>query len=339
MKQIWITAAGGPQKLQVKESADPQPQAGELRLRVAAAGINFADIMARQGLYPDAPPLPCVVGYEVSGTVDAVGEGVDSSWIGKAVFGLTRFGGYSDVVTVPVNQLFEKPAALSHEQAAAIPVNYLTAWQLLVVMGALSPDESVLIHNAGGGVGLAAIDIASHIGATIYGTASSSKHAFLRKRGLHHAIDYRRQDWSKELHGLTNGRGVELITDPLGGAHWKKSYKSLRHTGRLGMFGISVATESGLLGKTRLLKILFGTPFFHPIPLMNDNRCVFGVNMGHLWHEVDKIRLWMETLIAGVDQGWVRPHVDSSFSFAQAADAQAYIEARKNIGKVILTPA
>lgn len=338
MKQIYIEGAGGPEKLQVRESDDPVPGAGQLRVRVAASGINFADIMARQGLYPDAPPLPCVVGYEFSGTVDGIGEGVDGSWQGREVFGLTRFGGYSDVLTVPVNQVFEKPSVLSHEQAAAIPVNYLTAWQLLVVMGGLTPDESVLIQNAGGGVGLAAIDIARHIGATIYGTASEGKHAFLKERGLHHPIDYRNQDWSVELDRLTGGRGVELITDPLGGSHWKKSYKALRSTGRLGMFGISVATESGLFGKTRLLKILFGTPFFHPIALMNENLSVFGVNMGHLWHEVDKIRLWMEALIEGVEAGWVRPHVDRRFSFDQAGEAHGYIEARKNIGKVILVP-
>ncbi len=338
MKQIYITGAGGPDKLKVRESEDPQPGKGELRVRVSASGINFADILARQGLYPDAPPLPCVVGYEFSGVVDAVGEGVDSGWIGEDVFGLTRFGGYSDVIVVPVDQVFEKPASLTHEQAAAIPVNYLTAWQLLVVMGALRPEESVLVHNAGGGVGLAAIDIASHIGATIYGTASSGKHEFLRKRGLHHAIDYRREDWAVELKNLTEGRGVELITDPLGGSHWKKSYKALRSTGRLGMFGISVATESGLFGKTRLLKILFGTPFFHPIFLMNENRGVFGVNMGHLWHEVHKIREWMAVLVQGVEQGWVRPHVDQTFSFEKAGEAHSYIEARKNIGKVVLVP-
>lgn len=338
MRQIFITGAGGPEKLQVQESADPNPAAGELRVRVAATGINFADILARQGLYPDAPPLPCVVGYEVSGTVDAVGEGVDGSWLGKDVFGMTRFGGYTDVLTVPVNQMFEKPASLTHEQAAAIPVNYLTAWQLLVVMGALTADESVLIQNAGGGVGLAAIDIARHIGATIYGTASEGKHSFLTERGLHHPIDYRNKDWSVELDRLTEGRGVELITDPLGGSHWKKSYKALRATGRLGMFGISVATESGLFGKTRLLKVVFGTPFFHPLGLMDKNLSVFGVNMGHLWHEVDKIRSWMDVILQGVEDGWVRPHVDKAFTFDQAGEAQSYIEARKNIGKVVLVP-
>lgn len=338
MRQIWITGAGGPDKLEVREAADPAPGEGEVRVQVKASGINFADIMARQGLYPDAPPLPCVVGYEFSGEVDAVGPGIDDGWIGEQVFGMTRFGGYSDMVTVPVGQVFEKPASLSHEQAAAIPVNYLTAWQLLVVMGALSADESVLIHNAGGGVGLAAIDIAAHIGATIYGTASAGKHDFLHQRGLHHAIDYRTEDWSAELNRLTEARGVELVTDPLGGSHWKKSFRALRHTGRLGMFGISVATKPGLFGKTRLLRILFGAPFFHPIVLMNDNRGVFGVNMGHLWHEVDKIRSWMAELLGGVGQGWVRPHVDKAFSFEQAGEAHAHIEARRNIGKVVLVP-
>jgi len=127
---------------------------------------------------------------------DAVGAGVQQDWIGKEVFALTRFGGYADSVVVPESQVFEKPAVLSHEQCAAIPVNYLTAWQLLVVMGALNAGETVLVHNAGGGVGLAAIDIAHHVGATIYGTASPGKHAFLKARGLHAAIDYVNQDWT-----------------------------------------------------------------------------------------------------------------------------------------------
>ena len=217
MKQIFIVGHGGLDKLQLRESPDPDPVRGEIRIRVKASGVNFADILARQGLYPDAPKLPCVIGYEVSGTVDATGPDVDPSWVGRDVFALTRFGGYSDVVIVPQKQAFAKPASLSHEQAAAIPVNYLTAWQLLVVMGALRPEETVLIHNAGGGVGLASIDIARHIGATIYGTASSGKHAFLMQRGLHEAIDYRTKDWAVELDRLTNGKGVALITDPLGG--------------------------------------------------------------------------------------------------------------------------
>jgi NADPH:quinone reductase-like Zn-dependent oxidoreductase len=337
MRQVYIVGRGGPEKLVLREAPDPQPRSDELRIRVKASGINFADILARQGLYPDAPPLPCVVGYEVSGTVDAVGPRADAAWIDKEAFALTRFSGYADCVCVPQAQAFEKPASLSHEQAAALPVNYLTAWQLLMVMGALKRGESVLIHNAGGGVGLAAIDIARHVGARIYGTASSGKHEFLKQRGLHTAIDYTRGDWLPELMSLTEGRGVELVTDPLGGAHWKKSYRALRATGRLGMFGASAATQSGLPGPLKLLTIGLSMPWFNPVGLMNRNRAVFGVNLGHLWHEVGKLRGWMEILLAGVNEGWVRPHVDRSFPLAQAGTAQAYIEARRNVGKVVLT--
>jgi synaptic vesicle membrane protein VAT-1 len=338
MRQIYITGHGGPEKLQVRQSPDPQPLDNELRIRVKASGINFADILARQGLYPDAPKVPCVVGYEVSGSVDAAGPAARQDWIGRDVFALTRFGGYADTVLVPESQVFGKPASLTHEQCAAIPVNYLTVWQLLVVVGSLSSDETVLIHNAGGGVGLAAIDVARHIGARIFGTASSSKHAFLKERGLHEAIDYRGKDWSTELARLTEGRGVELIIDPIGGNHWKKSFKALRHTGRLGMFGVSAASDSSRLAPLKLLGTALGMPFFHPLSLMNQNRAVFGVNMGHLWHERDKIRAWTERLLQGVAGGWVRPHVDRAFPFDRAGEAHAYIEARRNIGKVVLTP-
>jgi NADPH:quinone reductase-like Zn-dependent oxidoreductase len=261
---------------------------------------------------------------------------VDASWVGKAAVALTRFGGYSDVVIVPEAQVFEKPDSLSHERAAAIPVNYLTAWQLLVVMGSLKANETVLIHNAGGGVGLAAIDIARHIGATIFGTASSKKHPFLKQRGLHEAIDYRTRDWTLELARLTNDKGVALVIDPIGGNHWRKSFKALRSTGRLGMFGISAATTSKLFGPLRMLPVALGMPLFHPISLVNGNKSVFGVNIGHLWHEREMIAGWMQIVLQGVADGWVRPHVDKVFPLAQAGDAHTYIEERKNIGKVVL---
>ncbi len=338
VRQVWITGAGGPEKLQVREAPDPLPKDGEVRIRVRAAGINFADILAREGLYPDAPKLPAVIGYEVSGVVDALGAGADEALRDKEVFALTHFGGYSEYVVLPADQAIPKPETLSHEQAAAIPVNYLTAWQLLVVMGSLKPTESVLIHNAGGGVGLATIDIARHVGATIYGTASAGKHAFLKERGLDYPIDYRTGDWSAELDRLTQGRGVELITDPIGGAHWRKSYRALRATGRLGMFGASTLTESKLIGPLRLLSVGVSLPWYNPLMLMNRNRSVFGVNLGHLWHEREKLREWTGTLLQGVADGWVRPHVDKTFPFAQAGEAHAYISARKNTGKVVLIP-
>lgn len=337
MRQAVIIGHGGPEKLRLRESPDPDPAAGQARIRVAASGVNFADILAREGLYPDAPKPPFVAGYEVSGVVDAVGSGVDAALVGTEVIGLTRFGGYADVVSLPVEQVVAKPPGLSHEEGASIPVAYITAWQLLVVMGSLKPEETVLIHNAGGGVGLAAVDIARHIGATIYGTASSSKHPFLLDRGVHEVIDYRTADWTKEVDRLTGGKGVSLITDPIGGAHWKKSYRALRSAGRLGMFGVSTATTSKLAGSLRLGKAAMGMPVFHPVSLMNANKAVFGVNLGHMWGDVEMIVGWVRTLLGGVEEGWMRPHVDRSFALEDVAAAHTYVEERRNIGKVVLT--
>ncbi len=338
MRQVVISRYGTPEVLKIQERPDLQAGPGEMLIKVKAAGINFADLLARQGLYPDAPKPPCVVGYEVSGTVGEVGEGVDPDWIGKAILAVTNFGGYSEQVIVKPFMVFPKPEKLSFEEAAAIPVNYLTAYQLLVVMGGIKRGENVLIHNLGGGVGLAALDIAKHYGAVVYGTASSVKHEFLKSRGAAVVIEYRQKDWFKELNRITGGRGIHLILDPLGGKNWKLSYRALAPTGRLGVFGISNVTESGLSGKFRFLKILWQMPWFNPIGLMQSNRGVFGANLGHLWREGERIRSWMEEILQGVETGWVRPHVDRVFRFNQAPAAHAYIEARRNIGKVVLIP-
>ena len=338
MRQVVTTKNGDVDVLKVLEKADPAPGEGEVVIRVRAAGLNFADILDRQGLYPDGPPKPCVMGYEVAGVVDSLGENVNPDLAGKAVVALTRFSGQSELVAVKATQMFEKPESLTFEQAAAIPVNYLTAYALLVVMGSLHEGEAILIHNAGGGVGLAALDIAKKIGALTYGTASPSKHEFLKQRGLDYPIDYRNQDWLPVLKQLTGGRGVELVIDPIGGAHWRKSYAALRHTGRLGMFGVSTASANGLKGKFKLLKAAAQMPLFHPLGLLSKNRSVFGLNLGHLWHEPEKVALWMRDILRGVKEGWISPYVDRSFKFTEAADAHSYIEARRNIGKIVLVP-
>ncbi|OLD23751.1 MAG: alcohol dehydrogenase [Acidobacteria bacterium 13_1_40CM_3_55_6] len=338
MRAVVTTRNGDVGAMKIEERPDPVPSKDQVLIRVKAAGLNFADILARQGLYPDGPPKPCVMGYEVAGIVEAAGDETDRALIGKSVIAMTRFGGQAELVSAPITQILEKPETLSFEQGAAIPTNYLTAWALLVTMGGLKKDESVLIHNAGGGVGLAALDIAKHIGATTYGTASAAKHEFLKARGLDQAIDYRHQDWLPVLIDLTKGRGVELVIDPLGGKSWKKSYRALRATGRMGVFGMSTASASGILGKLRAIKALAQTPRFHPLSLMNRNKGVFGLNLGHMWGEGEKVSGWMREIMNGVAEGWIRPHVDRAFPFDQVADAHRYIEARKNIGKVVLVP-
>jgi NADPH:quinone reductase-like Zn-dependent oxidoreductase len=338
MREIVTTRNGSTDVLQVQEHADPTPAPHEVIIHVKAAGLNFADILARQGLYPDGPAKPCVMGYEVAGVVGEIGKDVDPALMGQAVVALTRFKGQSEKVAVGAAQIFAKPEKLTFAEAAAVPVNYLTAWALLVAMGGLQEGESILIHNAGGGVGLAALDIAKKFKAVTYGTASPSKHQFLKARGLDYAIDYRTRDWLPELMSLTDNRGVELIIDPLGGGHWKKSYNALRHTGRLGMFGVSTASANGLAGKLRVFKAVLQTPWFHPLGLLNKNRGVFGLNLGHMWHEPEKVRTWVAAILKGIDEDWIQPHVDRVFRFDEIRDAHLYMEGRKNLGKVVLIP-
>jgi len=241
MRQVVIPRHGPPEVFELRESDDPIPGDAEVRIRVRAAGINFADILARLGLYPDAPTPPCVIGYEVAGHVDAIGTAVTGFHPGDRVAALTRFGGYADVVTVPAAQVFHVPEGLSDSEAAAVPVNYLTAAIALYRMAALAPGETVLIHNAGGGVGIAASQLARLRRAVVIGTASAAKHAALQRFGVEHAIDYRNADVAVAVRELTKGRGVDVILDPIGGHSFMTSYQMLAPLGRLIIFGLSAA--------------------------------------------------------------------------------------------------
>ena len=340
MRQIWIPKSGPPEVLQLRKAPDPEPGPGQLRIRVEAAGINFADILGRLGIYPDLPRLPVVVGYEVAGHVDRLGSGVDKVWLGREVLALTHFGGYSDVICVNVRQALVRPDDMTCEEGAALPVNYLTAYQLVCVMGALKAGETMLVHSAGGGVGIAAVQLARGLGAEVIGTASSGKHEFLRQLGVAHCIDYRSEDFEQRVQEITGGAGVELVLDAVGGTSFKKSFRCLSATGRLGMFGISSAVTGKQRSWPAFLKMAAAMPWlqFNPLTLMNQNKGVFGVNLGHLWQEAERVGRWQATVLELYGQGVVRPVIAEKFSFDQAAAAHHYIQDRKNIGKVLLVP-
>ncbi len=338
MRQVWITKRGGPEVLQVREAADPAPREGEVRIRVAAAGINFADVLARMGLYPDAPPLPAVVGYEVAGTVDAVGPGVEGLREGDRVGALTRFGGYADVLCVSAAQAFPISPALSFEKAAAIPVNYLTAWLMLVHLGCVRAGDRVLVHAVAGGVGQAAVQICRWRGAEVVGTASASKHARLRELGVAHCIDYRTQDFEAEVRRLYGKRGVDIALDAVGGDSFKKSYRCLGPLGRLYLFGVSSFAPGRTRSVMAALRGIASMPRFSPIALMNGNRGVHGVNLGHLWHRVDLLREMLGEIVGLVADGTFDPVVDSTFPFDRAGEAHARMQDRQNFGKVLLAP-
>ena len=343
MRALVQTGNGGPEVLRVQERPDPPVGPGEIRIAVKAAGINFADTMARVGLYPDAPKPPCVMGYEVAGTVESLGEGVSDFAVGDRVMAGTRFGGQAELVTVPADQVLPLPERLSFEQGAAFPVNYGTAYAALIIMGSLREGDRVLIHAAAGGVGIAATQIARNVGAEIFGTASPSKHDAIRSQGVTHAIDYRGQDFEAETMRITGGEGVDLIIDALGPTSFRKDYRLLRSGGRLVMYGLSEATkESGRdlpAALKSLAKMPLATiPWWKSLALMNENKGIFGLNMLKWWEREGSLDRLTEPLMADLEAGRLEPVIAESFPFSRAGDAHQFIAERRNVGKVVLFP-
>lgn len=336
MRQIRIPRAGPPEVLELREAPDPQPGEGEVRVAVAAAGVNFADLLARMGMYPDAPPLPCVVGYEVAGTIDAVGPGVDAGRVGEPVVGMCRFGGYSSAVVLPAAQVVRRPEGLDAVTAAAIPVTGLTAWMMLEEMGRVRAGDRVLVHSAGGGVGLMALDLIKRRGAHAIGTASPGKHAFLRERGYQQLIDYRSQDFYQVL---KDEPGLDLILDPVGGDSWARGLKLLRPGGRLICFGFSSGATADTRKPLALLRFATSIPWLkiNPLALMNENIGVMGVNMGNMWDESERVTTWLRMLLELWRIEELSPVVHAAVPFERAAEAHRMIHDRENVGKVVLT--
>jgi NADPH:quinone reductase-like Zn-dependent oxidoreductase len=336
MRQAVIPRYGPPEVFELRDAPDPVAGAGDIRIRVRAAGVNYADILSRLGLYPDAPRPPVVVGYEVAGHVDQVGADVTGIGAGDRVFGLTRFGGYSDVVVIPALQAFRVPSDLSDSEAAAVPVNYLTAALALYRMAALSAGETVLIHNAGGGVGIAAAQLAHLRRANVIGTASPFKHAALRSFGVEHVIDYQ-ADVAEEVRKITGGRGVDVILDPIGGRSFMTSYRMLAPLGRLIVFGLSAAVRGEQRNWWQAFRAWMATPRFNPLSLINRNRGVFGLHLGHLWEEQRQLAPLMTFILSELAAARLKPVVARSFPLERVADAHRFIQNRMNIGKVVLT--
>jgi NADPH:quinone reductase-like Zn-dependent oxidoreductase len=329
--------------LQVEERPDPAVGPGEVRIAVRAAGINFADTMARTGLYPDAPKTPCVLGYEVAGEIESVGEGVTDFKTGDRVIAGTRFNGQAELVSVAADQVLPLPERLSFEQGAAFPVNYGTAYAALIIMGSLREGDRVLIHAAAGGVGIAATQVARNVGAEIFGTASPAKHEAIRAQGVDHAIDYRSQDFETEVMRITGGEGVDLVIDAIGPASFRKDYRLLRSGGRLVMFGLSEAQPSGTRSIPAALRSLASMPlatmpWWKSLNMMNENKGIFGLNMLSWWDREGNLDRVTEPLLADLEAGRLEPVVAEAFPFDRAGEAHEFIAQRRNVGKVVLLP-
>ena len=333
MKAVIVTKHGDPDKMEIQDVSMPIPGPNEICIQVSKAGINFADILSRMGLYPGAPKPPFTPGMEVSGTIHELGPDVEGFEVGDRVVGSGTNGGYAEYTVSNCKGVFKIPKDVSFEVAASFPAVYLTSYLMIIHPGDLQPGESILIHGAAGGVGLASIELAKIAGAkTIFGTCSPSKHEFIQERGV---LPVDKDNFLAEIMQWTDDKGVDLVLDPIGGEHLMQSYRCLGSGGRVCSFGISDMAPGKKRSHWHRIKSWLSFPKFDPLKMMTSNRGVFGIHLGRWknWEHLDKAR---KDLMGWISEGKISPHVDKVFPSEKVSDAHHYIQDRKNIGKVLL---
>lgn len=342
MRAVVVRRYGPPEVFELQQLPDPQPKPGEVLIRAKAIGVNFADLMQRMGIYPNTPKPPFIPGLEVAGVVDKAAElgAEEHAEIlrpGDAVVALTNFNAYAEWIAVPAGSVYRLPAGMGFNDGAAIPVNYLTAYEAIVTMGNMQPGQRILIHGAAGGVGTAAVQIARARGLFVFGTAGPAKQEYLRKIGVQHAIDYEKADFAEVIGKYAPG-GVEMVMDPIGGKSWRKSYECLAPTGRLVAYGFSVAAgPNGKTDRVRSARALMQTPKFNPLDLMKKGAAVIGVNLSQARLRGDHLHREMDEIFRLYAAGKIKPMISKAFPLDQAAAAHHYLQERKNQGKVLLT--
>lgn len=341
MRAIVARQYGPPEVFELRNLPDPQPKPGQVLIRVKAAGINFADILSRMGLYGGVPKPPFVPGLEVAGIVEDVASDLPAPAAGLRkglrVAALTKFSGYAELVAVPALQVFPVPDSVSFEDAAAMPVNYLTAYHSMFQMGNLQPGDRILIHAAAGGVGIAAIQLAKARKLVIFGTAGSAKQDYLRSIGVDYPIDYSKEDFVEVVRRVAPD-GIELAFDAVGGDYFKRSQRCLGPGGRLVVYGFSAAVGAdGKRSLWRIAKALLQTRLYHPLPMIDRNLAVIGVHLGRMKGREALLKKQMDEILRMHQAGEIKPVIAKSFPLEQAADAHRFIHARQNIGKVLLS--
>ena len=321
MKAVRINEFGGLEVLQWEDVPEPTPRAGQVLIKVDSAGVNYADIMRRQGNYP-GPDLPATLGLEAAGTITDLGEGVSGLSVGQRVMAMGPQGN-AEFVAVNANYVFPYPETVDPVQAGGMPIVFLTAYHLLKTRGQIQPGETVLIQAGASGVGTVAIQLAKAWGARVITTASSPEKLDLaRSLGADETINYVAQDFEEEVRQLTNGNGVELVLECVGGPVLEKSVRCVASYGKLISFGNASGTPASLLGAD-----IFGA-----------NRTVIGFSMGRSPMGRLNHQDAMDELFPMLAQGQVRLVVDRVLPMAEAAKAHQHLSNRGSQGKVILTP-
>ncbi|CAN5400159.1 medium chain dehydrogenase/reductase family protein [soil metagenome] len=336
MKAVVLKKYGAAaQAFEFRDMPEPIPSDGEVLIQVELSGLNFADVMARKGLYKEAPPLPCVLGYDVVGTIIKAGKATKNVNIGDRVMAFTRFGGYAEKVITDARAAALIPAGMDANIAIALTTQYCTAWYAAVEMVNLHKGDKVLVQAGAGGVGIALIQFAKYRQCEIFATAGSpEKIEYLKQLGVHHPISYRTQDFEKEINKITNGTGIDVIFDAVGGSSVKKGLRSLGAGGRLVCYGASVMTDKNLFGKIKA-GLSFG--FYHPAMLMMPSKSIIGVNMLKVAdRNPEMMQLCLESVMKLASEGVFVPRASQVFPIAEIAKVHGLLENRQTIGKVAM---
>lgn len=323
MKAIVLDAPGDPGVMHLGEVPDPSPGPGDVRVRTRATAVNRADTLQRRGFYPPPPGASEIIGLEVAGEVEALGEEVEGWRPGDRVMALLSGGGYAELVVVPAGQLMPVPAGLSWTDAAAIPEVFLTAHDNLFTRGRLAAGETVLIHGGGGGVGTAAIQLARRAGARVLVTAGSpQKLDASRSLGADAGINHREEDFPSRVRELTGGRGADLVLDVMGASYLARNLDALAPDGRLVIIGMQGGTTSEIDLNT----------------MMRRRLTVISTTLRGRPHgqKAEIVRRFVEDALPGFEDGSLRPVVDRVLALAEAPAAHRAMEAGENVGKLVL---
>jgi len=326
MRFVDMAGAGAPEVLVPAKGPVPKPRAGEVLVKLAAAGVNRPDVFQRQGNYPPPPGASPILGLEIAGTVVALGDGVRDPALGDRVCALVTGGGYAEYCAAPAPQCLPVPAGFSMVEAAGLPETFFTVWSNVFMRGRLQPGETILIHGGSSGIGTAAIQLAHHFGARVVATAGSDEKCdACRRLGADEAINYRTTDFVKRVKELTGGKGVELVLDMVGGDYLQRNLSALAVEGRL-------------------VQIAFLKPSkveFDFMPMMLKRLTLTGSTLRarSVEQKAEIARPLREKVWPLLDQGKIKPLIHATFPLAEAAAAHRLMESSAHIGKIILTVA
>ena len=336
MKAVFLTKKGAAsQAFEIRELPQPSAGPGQVLIKVEAFGLNFADVMARRGMYKEAPPMPCVLGYDVAGLVVATGADVSNVTAGDHVTAMTRFGGYAEYAVTDALATSLIPTGLDAPTATALTTQFCTAYFAAAEMVNLHSGDKVLIQSGAGGVGTALVQYAKYKQCEIFSTAGSAeKIQYLSRSGVHHPINYNTHDFEQEIKQLTDGKGVDVIFDAVGGKSVKKGFRLLAAGGRIVCFGAADMNNRNLPGK---IKAALGFGIYHPVMFMMASRSMIGINMLRVADEQPLvIQRCLNAVVKLTEAGVFAPSIGKVFNVAEIAAAHDYLEQRKSVGKVVV---